>query len=610
MEKDKRTKLYFLISIVVVITSGTIAAQFQTDFNTIDVQQIAIFDEFTSSRVVGKLYRPKNVNAFNPAPGIIGIHGYNNDKDIERPAAIELAKAGFVVLTVDEIGHGDSGGELTWYLQGTDAAYDWMRTLPFVDGDWMGIYGHSMGYIVGQQLAGANPDHDACAFQSFPPALHNFNVTHNVLHLWAEYEEWYTFGGYSEDLTVDQVIAEGLLIAGQNAGLPPLTPAVVDTTYGDFSLNTSYREHLAYGVTHPGLTFDPGCTAEITAWMLQALMGMTENQAWAIAAIPTQTYLYVEAFGGIALLASFVSVIFLAQLLLSTKFFNEVKQPMPERIPTTKKMYWWIFATVNTVIAGLFYGLFTHADEHWEFQEPLNMGMMNNFLGFYLTTAAAAAFLVSLWFILFNRKDRGSIKLYDLGVTYSEEFSSNWKGGLQIFGKTAFLAVALFGWMYMLVSIFQTFFLIEFRAIWVFAKMFTPHRFLMFLLYLPIFIPFFLINGGIFLFGQIRQSDSSTSLKTHLIWWAKTCFSMLAGLIILVLIQYIGVAISQYPYAGWWFNPIMPLQLFSIIPLSALLYGVMIIFYRKTGRIYLGSLFAAIITVWFFSVGTVWGAGL
>lgn len=618
MEKNKRTKLCFLISVILVIFSGAMAFGFQTNFGTIDVQQVEIFDEGTffsdgTNKIVGRLYRPRTATSTSPAPGVIGLHGYNNDKDVMRPAALELARAGIVVLTIDEIGHGDSGGELNWYIQGSSAAYDWLQSLAFVDETKMGIYGHSMGYIVAEQLAGIKPDHDACAFISFPPLLHNFNITHNVLHLWAEYEEWYTYGGlYDASMTVSEVIEYGLLIAGQNAGIDPL-PAEPDTTYGDFALNTSYREHLARGIVHPGLSMDQGCNAEITAWMLQALSGLGESEAWAIAAIPNQIYLGVEIFSGLALLFSFISVIFLAQLLLTTKFFGEVKQPMPERVVTKDKKYWWIFATINTVIAGLFYGLFTHADEHWDFQPPLNMGMMNNFLGFYLTTAAAATFLISLWYILFNRMERGSINLYDLGITYAnEKFGATIKNKAhwQVFGKTALLAITLFAWMYALVSLFQTFFLIEFRLFWSFAKMFTPERFLMFLLYLPIFLPFFLVNGGVFLFGQIRQEEAGTSIKTYLIWWAKICFAMLTGLVILVLIQYIGVTVGNYPYQGWWFNPIMPLQLFSIIPLSGLLYFIMIIFFRKTGKIYLGSIFAAIITVWFLSCATVWGGGL
>ncbi|MFX0139018.1 MAG: alpha/beta hydrolase [Candidatus Hodarchaeota archaeon] len=628
MEKEKRIKLCFLISVIVVFFSGAMAYGFQTHFGTIDVQEVAIVDEFNGDKVVGKLYRPLTATMLSPAPAVLGLHGYNNDKDVQRPAALELAKAGFVVLALDQTGHGDSEGISNFYLQGADAAYKWLAGLSFVDGNWMGIYGHSMGYIVGAQVAVANPDHDACAFQSFPPFIYNFSITHNILHIWSEYEEWYDLPYfyitgtlptpfYTSDMTVAQVVAQGISVLETNAGIAPGTGAV-DTNYGTFAIGTGYREHLVKGLTHPGETMDQSCTAEIVAWMLQALKGLTESAAWTMAAIPGQTYIYLEIFGGLALLFSFVSVVFLTQILLGTKYFGEVKQPMPERVVTKKKYQWWIFATANTVIAAVFYGLFTHADVHWDpaktaWGEPFLLGMVNNWLGFFLTTAAAALFLMLIWYFMSKRKDRGSVTLYDLGATYDSEglFTTiKNKAHWQTFGKTALLAILLFGWMYLLVSIFQIYFLIEFRIFWAFAKMFTPERFLMFLLYLPMFIPFFLLNGGVFLFGQIRQEESSSSIKTHLIWWAKIFYATLFGLLILFLIQYIGVAFGNYPYNGWWFQPIMPIQLMSAIPWYALLYLIMMIFYRRTGKIYLGSFFGAIMTTWFLTVGTVMAPGL
>jgi hypothetical protein len=629
MEKDKRIKLCFLVSVVLVFFSGGMAAAFQTNFGTIDVQEVAIVDEFNGDKIVGKLYRPKDATMMSPAPGVLGLHGYNNDKDVERPAAIELAKAGMVVLCIDHAGHGDSEGAVSFYLQGADNAYKWLQSQSFVNGTSMGIFGHSMGYMVGSQVAFMNPDHDACAFQSFPPMIHNFTWTHNVLHIWSEYEEFYDFnlgppvfmaylGGYTSDMTVDEIIEQGMSVLETNAGIGPGT-GQIDYTYGDFNLGTAYREHLVRGITHPGETMDQSSTAEITAWMLQGLTGISESEAWDIASIKDQTYLYLEVFSGLALLFSFISVIFLAQLLLKTKFFKEVVQPMPERVVTKKKLNWWIFATINTAIAALFFGLFTAADRQWSIDdsgtwgEPWNLGMVNNWLGFFLTTAAAAAFLIGLWYFLSNRTERGTVTPYDLGVTYdNEKFGTTIKNKAhwQTFGKTALLAITLFAWMYMLVSIFQTYFLIEFRIFWTFAKMFTPQRFLMFLLYIPLFLPFFLVNGGVLLFGQIRQEEASTSLKTYLIWWGKIMYATLFGLIILLLIQYIGVAITNYPYNGWWFDPIMPIQLFMAIPFYGLLYFIMILFYRYTGKIYLGAFFGTIITVWFLSVATVWGFGI
>jgi hypothetical protein len=285
-------------------------------------------------------------------------------------------------------------------------------------------------------------------------------------------------------------------------------------------------------------------------------------------------------------------------------------------VVTKKKLNWWIYASINTALAGVFFILFTYASNAWEFSTNaplLKMGMINNWLGFFLTTTGAATFLIGLWYILYNRKERGSITPYDLGLTYSnEKLMANLKNKThwRIFGKSVLLAGVLFGWMYLLVSIFQGAFMIEFRIFWAFAKMFTMDRFIQFLLYLPIFIPFFLINGGVFMFGQIRQEEAGSSFKTHFIWWSKIVYATLIGLLVVLLIQYLGVMISNYPYEGLKNAPIMYLQLMSAIPFFSLLYFTMLFFFRKTGKIYLGSFFGAILCVWFLSVGTVFGVSL
>ncbi|MFX0031940.1 MAG: hypothetical protein ACFE8V_10990 [Promethearchaeota archaeon] len=86
---------------------------------------------------------------------------------------------------------------------------------------------------------------------------------------------------------------------------------------------------------------------------------------------------------------------------------------------------------------------------------------------------------------------------------------------------------------------------------------------------------------------------------------------MLTGLLVVFLIQYLGPVFgANYVFQGWDFNPIIPLQLMGVIPLSALIYFLMVYFFRKTGKIYLRSILATVITVWFLTTAGVVGAGL
>ena len=56
-----------------------------------------------------KLLKPVEASAANPLPGIVYIHGYQNNRETSDAYCIELARRGFVVLNIDAIGRGNSG---------------------------------------------------------------------------------------------------------------------------------------------------------------------------------------------------------------------------------------------------------------------------------------------------------------------------------------------------------------------------------------------------------------------------------------------------------------------------------------------------------------------
>ena len=57
--------------------------------------------------VSGILFVPNNASAENPLPAVVLTHGYLNNREMQLQNAIELARRGFIVLTVDREGHGN-----------------------------------------------------------------------------------------------------------------------------------------------------------------------------------------------------------------------------------------------------------------------------------------------------------------------------------------------------------------------------------------------------------------------------------------------------------------------------------------------------------------------
>jgi pimeloyl-ACP methyl ester carboxylesterase len=634
--KNKPAQVFAAL-VIIILFSAVMSSAFQSAFGAVDVRLIIINDKDGES-VVGKLYVPVGVDSSNPAPGILGLHGFNNDKDVERPAAIELARAGFVVLALDELGHGDSEGGYT--LDATPysyfRAYEYLMNLSFVDGDNTGIYGHSMGEIRARQIAAAYPQHKALGLQAFVPSYagayygyYGDPKFHNILHLWAAWEEW----GYDGKSVAEQK-AQGLAQLDAEYHLAPGTMQV-DTNVNlwggpaDFANGSARRESYDSG-THPYITMSPKHTSEIVAWMLQALQGMSYADAWAIANPANQIWLGCEIFGIIACLATLLSILPLAYMLMNTKYFSEVRQPKPEKIHSSKRSSWWIAATVNTVIAGYTYWFFipgygnSGSTKNWLFDVKIGdysvytHGVANGFAHWFLLNAVIATITWSAWYLMTRwRKGRESISLHDMGLTFAtkDELAglSLPKKAIKAFNpriitKTAILAFLLFGWMYMLVTLSQHFLNVEFRGFWTMMKAFSGvQRAVDFWPYFGIVFFFTMINCGVFMYGQIRMKEYKNTYITHAVWWFKYMYAMIFGLVVVMLVQYApqwfgGTLTSRIPGTEepmFSVARMMVIQLMGAIPVFATFFFLSINLYRQTGRIYLSSIMMATLIVWF-----------
>src|SRR5678816_1873957 len=91
------------------------------------------------------LYTPKTATPQNPAPGILAVHGLNNQKNYMANTALEFARRGFVVLSMDMTGHGYSNGANGENGFGGPDGLRYLRSLPTVDKNNIGLVGMSQG---------------------------------------------------------------------------------------------------------------------------------------------------------------------------------------------------------------------------------------------------------------------------------------------------------------------------------------------------------------------------------------------------------------------------------------------------------------------------------
>ena len=94
---------------VVLILAGGLLAHFTQTAGGIRIEDVR-FQGAKGNTMSALLYIPPNATPQIPAPGILAVHGYINSRETQDGFAIEFARRGYVVLALDQTGHGYSDG--------------------------------------------------------------------------------------------------------------------------------------------------------------------------------------------------------------------------------------------------------------------------------------------------------------------------------------------------------------------------------------------------------------------------------------------------------------------------------------------------------------------
>ena len=146
-------KQYWAPSLLVV--GILLASLVQTNFGRVTVKDTRFIGS-NGSLMSGLLYIPHGTTVNRPAPAILAIHGYINSRETQSAFAIELARRGYVVLALDQTGHGYSDAPAFSNGFGGPDGLKYLRSLPFVDQTRIGMEGHSMGGWAIQAAAATN----------------------------------------------------------------------------------------------------------------------------------------------------------------------------------------------------------------------------------------------------------------------------------------------------------------------------------------------------------------------------------------------------------------------------------------------------------------------
>ncbi len=250
----------------------------------------------------GLLYTPASATPTHRAPGILAVHGYINSRETQDGFSIEFARRGYVVLALDQTGHGYSGGKAFSNGFGGPDGLKYLRSLPMVDRDQIGLEGHSMGGWTVLAAAAAMPDaYRAIVLEGSstgaPYAKEGSPIwPRNLALVFSRYDEFakIMWGvDRAADLTTDSTKLKSVF--GTN---DPIMPGKV---YGSIPEGTA-RVLYQPATTHPGDHISTVAIGHATDWFARTLKGGTPRPA------SDQIWYWKEIATGVSLIG-FVSLV-------------------------------------------------------------------------------------------------------------------------------------------------------------------------------------------------------------------------------------------------------------------------------------------------------------
>ena len=562
----------FLFGWLLVIAGSLLAHLIQTS-GDVEIKDVR-FTGNNGQTLSALLYIPPNASARTPAPGILAVHGYINSREVQAPFAIELARRGYVVLALDQSGHGYSDGPAFANGFGGPAALSYLRSLDIVDANNIGLEGHSMGGWTVLAAAAAMPDaYKAVVLQgsstgSGMAGPGTAQWPRNVAVVFAQFDEF---------APLMWEVPRGSMVAG-SPKLQTLfgtdAPVEAGRVYGDIAQGTARILHNP-AVTHPGNHISHVSVQHTIDWFAQTLehdpvegpsSRNLQGQIW-----------FFKELGTLTALIGFV-VILLGSIrgLLTTPVFAPLAQPADSAAWSERNSRWWLLAVISALIpVATFYPFMSLGAGLVSASSVFPQGISNQVM---VWAVANALILTGLGFVV----KVGTVRFADMSVQ-----------GRGLLALAYALAVVLMGYSSLLLADF--FFKVDFRFWFVGLKLLSLDQFQMMLVYLLPFTLFFILSlralhGGLSVAGDSRRNQ-----------YVSNAMVLSGGFIAFLLLQYASLFIG-----GQLLTPAEPLNTIVMIQFAPLLLMVSLVStcaWRHTGSYVPGAFINGLWVSWYIVAG-------
>lgn len=588
----------------------------------------------SNNQIALKLLIPANASASNPAPGIVDVHGFYNNKEMQDAFYVELARRGYVVAVVDMAGHGNSDVTfdpsaniiLATDNSGMEPVLEWLMSQPYVDEAKMGITGHSQGgracgWLMQHLIRAGHGDYvkaylgqsNSAGLTAILDEFGEYPETLSTGTIMCQYDEFSIVRDNSYDyLNFEQsarLIGQAYpditapVVAGQlYTAEGPVTP---DIANGE-TVNGKAAVVYWPNIIHPWAHFSTRCSGYATTFFYSVL-GIPSGAKFINPS--NQIWLVKEIFNFIGLIGLLLLIVPVTKLLLRLPAFSSLKKSREEidaRLPDYKgfnKLSFWLNGILTSALVAI---IFQTIYSNYRFGNTLFPCSQRypqttaNTIGMW--SAICGLICIGLLLIFWALRTIASRK-----TGYKENpFAVADVSSVREFLKAAFLGILVVAILYVIVFAQKAIWGTDFR-LWVlaivgfeFTKVGTIIR------YIPFFLLFYVCSAICNANSRLKGLSEGKSLFF-------TCLFSVLGLIVICIIEYSSM-VNKGTQAIWMFgdDSIMfavsaalgYILLFPIIPMLVVANIVNRKIYLETGSIWVGAFITGILFTIMFCANT------
>jgi len=554
---------WLMLGVVLIFLGSLLAHLIQTS-GGIRIQDVR-FTGTNGTAMSGLLYIPATATARTPAPGVLAVHGYFNSREAQSGFAIEFARRGYVVLAMDQTGHGQSAPPAFVNAFGGPDGLKYLRSLDIVDEDNVGLEGHSMGGWTVVNAAAAIPDgYRALVLEGSstgapfaPEGTSTF--PRNLAVVFNRFDEFSEIMWHVPRAT-DVVRSDKLKQVFNTTTIEP------GKVYGSIEQGSARVLYTPDG-THPMNHLSTAGIGHSVDWFQRTLSGGTPRP------VDDQIWYWKEIGTFVALIGCVLLSLGTFEVLLQTSAFAPL-QGSADAAVEARNARWWIELIAGALIPAVTYLPFTRLGGEFLPATSLFPQLFSNELAFWALSNAVIVLVLAKIF----------------GGTTASSRSDHVL-------RSAVLAVATFGVAYIATAMVDFIFKVDFRIWFMALKVMSPSQVEAFAAYVVPFSIFFVV---VLRALHTRLAVRSTSICGQ---YLINVVALASGFAVFLLVQY-GLLFTAHKLLSFhMYDPLRVIISINLVPLMSVVAVISTFTYRRTGRVLPGALLCALLVTWYLVVG-------